>query len=309
MGACLFVPHCWFINGIFQLNKRPHSNSVFLWQVGWRANLRARGAASPWTCFPLQHQRSLLVLPFLMQIAGAPSKELKFSVVPRKPGASAHSSYFKCVLTGSSHALLLCCWFCVCWDWSGTWPHLTLRWLWARQRPFLPMPCSLGPCVTAGFPLRRGSCCRLAFLCAGTSPAAKGEHRATCCTLGVERGTTLCLKNGQHVLSPLAAISVRKETASRGWFCQYFLKQFVSELGAGLEQQVCSRAVFCGCSCNSPFFMWVGLQRVIFPAMIIRRYFFPDMFQWWCKAVNTWWGEAEQPKEWTKGVICASWIS
>lgn len=126
MGACLFVPHCWFINGIFQLNKRPHSNSVFLWQVGWKANLRARGAASPWTCSPLRHQQSLLVLPFLMQIAGAPSKELKFSVVPRKPGASAHSSYFKCVLTESSHALLLCCWFCVCWVWSGTWPHLTL---------------------------------------------------------------------------------------------------------------------------------------------------------------------------------------
>lgn len=175
-------------------------------------------------------------------------------------------------------------------------PH-PAGWLWARQRPFLPIPCSLGPCVTAGFPLHRGSCCRPAFLCAGASPAAKGEHRATCCTLGVERGTTLCLKNSQRVPSPLAAIGMRKETASRRWFCQYFLKQFVSEPGAGLEQQVCSRAVFCGCSCISPFFMWVGLQRVIFPAMIIRRYFFPETFQWRCKAVNTWWGEAAQPKE------------
>lgn len=42
------------------------------------------------------------------------SQELKFPAVPGNPRASGHSSYFKCVLTGSSHAPLLCCWWRVC---------------------------------------------------------------------------------------------------------------------------------------------------------------------------------------------------
>lgn len=49
-------------------------------------------------------------------IAGAScwSQELKFPAVPGNPRAPAHSSYFKCVLTGSSCAPLLCCWWHVC---------------------------------------------------------------------------------------------------------------------------------------------------------------------------------------------------
>lgn len=174
-----------------------------------------------------------------------------------------------------------------CWVALGTAKALLAYALLAGSLRYSWLPTPSGQLLPPGF-----SVCR-------NQPCSKGgtPSRATCCTLGVERGTTLCLKNNQCVLSPLAAIGVRKETASRRWFCQYFLKQFVSQPGAGLEQQVCSRAVFCGCSCNSPFFMWVGLQRVIFPAVIIRWYFFPEMFQWRCKAVNTWWGEAAQPKE------------
>lgn len=42
------------------------------------------------------------------------SQELKFPPVPGNPRASAHNSYFKCVLTGSSCAPLLCYWWHVC---------------------------------------------------------------------------------------------------------------------------------------------------------------------------------------------------
>lgn len=66
----------------------------------------------------------LLALPFPKQIAGAPSKELKFSAVPGKPRASALGAYFKRVLTGSSHAPWLCSCFRVCWDGSGLRPRL-----------------------------------------------------------------------------------------------------------------------------------------------------------------------------------------
>lgn len=123
-------------------------------------------------------------------------------------------------------------------------------------------------------------------LCAGTGPAAKGERRPTSRTSGIERGTTACVKNSQHVLSPLAALDVRKETGSCIQFYQYFLKQLVPEQWEGLEPQVCGRAVFCGCSCDSPFFMRLGLHRGIFPATVTGHYFFPESFQRQCEAVN-----------------------
>lgn len=60
----------------------------------------------PATSWLLDLQPFLIHL-FLRQIVGAPSRRLKFPLVPGKPWASAHHSNFKRMMTGSSHAWLL----------------------------------------------------------------------------------------------------------------------------------------------------------------------------------------------------------
>lgn len=76
------------------------------------------------------------------------SQEQKFPAVPGNPKVSAHSSYFKCMLTGPSCFPLLCCGGVRALRWIRGKCPLPLQVALVQQRPCLVPGTRASPCVT-----------------------------------------------------------------------------------------------------------------------------------------------------------------
>lgn len=138
------------------------------------------------------------------------SQEQKFPAVPGNPKVSAHSSYFKCMLTGPSCSPLLCC--------GGV---RALRWI--RDKCPLPLQVALvqqRPCLVPGTRASQDPVSLHAWECQATCHAWKTSP----------------------TVSPHAATVMREGTAPKRSPLGFF-----KAVWGRAEPQVCSRAVVCSC--------------------------------------------------------------